>query len=560
VKVVGVLLVRNEVDVIEANLRHHFASVLDEAVVIDNGSTDGTLELVDDLGSELPIHLSSEPGLIYQSDRVTRAARYASSSLRADWVLPIDADEFWVGLGVPFREVLEEASAEVRALFVDVVNFVQSRDVLVARPGCLATMTMRPTETFGPPEVTSALVQAGEISWVEAAYTPKCVHRAAPDVFVPRGNHLTGVPGGEPTDRLACLHAPLRARSVLAAKADQGRRVIEEGSSIEAGWQLKRWWAMTRAGTIECEWEALSHHDGTLELDGRRRELVADARLHEVAEGVNPHLRADAERTAQPTDDMPLAIATYYLALDDVPGWLDPLDFRLLVEADRVQRHGGLEGDLFEIGAYRGKCAILLGHLARWPQERLTVCDVFEHGEDIDEESFPQYNHWYGGNSEKAFLEQYARFHDQLPDVIVGPSEAIDVSDFEGSCRVVHVDGSHKYDIVRQDIETARRMLRPGGIVAFDDFATPHNPGSALAIWELVLSGRFTPLCITTAKLYGTWSQGGIDWTAALDAWVARTPDVGSEVHTLAGWPVRRIYAMGRPPVAPGRLVRIPDQ
>jgi hypothetical protein len=40
VKVVGVYLVRNEVDVIETNRRHHhFATGLDEAIVLDNGST-----------------------------------------------------------------------------------------------------------------------------------------------------------------------------------------------------------------------------------------------------------------------------------------------------------------------------------------------------------------------------------------------------------------------------------------------------------------------------------------------------------------------------------------
>ena len=46
VKVVGLYLLRNEADIIESNLRHHFVSVIDEAIVIDNGSTDGTLELV----------------------------------------------------------------------------------------------------------------------------------------------------------------------------------------------------------------------------------------------------------------------------------------------------------------------------------------------------------------------------------------------------------------------------------------------------------------------------------------------------------------------------------
>ena len=62
VKVVGLYLVRNEVDIMEVNLRHHFATGIDEAIVIDNGSTDGTLEVIADLAEELPIQLSSEVG------------------------------------------------------------------------------------------------------------------------------------------------------------------------------------------------------------------------------------------------------------------------------------------------------------------------------------------------------------------------------------------------------------------------------------------------------------------------------------------------------------------
>ena len=44
------------------------------------------------------------------------------------------------------------------------------------------------------------------------------------------------------------------------------------------------------------------------------------------------------------------------------------LDFRILVELDRLQHEHGIGGDLFEIGAYLGKSVFLLGHLARLPR------------------------------------------------------------------------------------------------------------------------------------------------------------------------------------------------
>ncbi len=167
-KVVGLYLVRNEVDIIETNLRHHLATVIDEAVVMDNGSTDGTLQLVAGLAREMPIQLTSEVGHLYQSDRTTRLARYATWQ-GAHWVLPIDADEFWVGTGAAMRDVLAGTPADVRALFVEMETFVQRRDVLMAQPGCLESMTMRPPEAIGTPEDADRLVSTGAISLVERA-------------------------------------------------------------------------------------------------------------------------------------------------------------------------------------------------------------------------------------------------------------------------------------------------------------------------------------------------------------------------------------------------------
>ncbi len=546
-KVVGLYLVRNEADVIETNLRHHFTNVIDEAIVLDNGSTDGTLELVAELARDLPIQLSSEVGPIYQSDRMTRLARLATLE-GADWVLPIDADEFWVGTVAPFRDVLARTPAGVRALFVELVNFVQRRDVLVAEPGCVETMTMRPARPVGPVEETPRLVTDREISWVEVEHTPKSVHRAAPGIFIPTGNHRTGIEGGVVTDELACLHAGIRARSVLAAKLDHGRRSLEEGSPPGSSWHLKRWWELARAHEFEREWAALSYdaEDGAITVGGRARPLAPDDRLRDAVRAVAPRVRVTRRDTAGPTDEMEPAVGAYFFALDTVSGWFDPLDFRVLVELDRVQRAQGVTGDVFEIGTYYGKTAILFGHLLRRPAERLTVCDVFEHAELIDAESWPSFNHWYAGVTRDAFEEQYRRFHDDLPEVIVGLSETIDAGARGGTCRLVHVDGGHSYNVVRGDATTAQTMLRPGGIVAFDDISAAHNPGVALAVWELVLGGRFAPLCLTRDKLYGTWDAGGVDWTAALDAWVEREPEVGSEIVTLAGWPVRRLFALPR--------------
>jgi hypothetical protein len=368
VKVVGLYLVRNEVDIIETNLRYHLAGVIDEAIVIDNGSTDGTLERLVVLSRQLPVLLASEPGTYDQSARVTRMARFATRA-GADWVLPIDADEFWVGNGVPFRDTLRDAPADANALFAEVVNFVQSRDVLTATPRSLLTMTMRPEAQIGPVEQTSTMVREDRIAFVEILYASKCVYRASPELVVYDGNHSPEVEGGVDTDRILCLHVPLRARSVFTQKVDQGRRRLEERVPPESSWHVKRWWEMAQENTLDREWAANSYEDGALVLAGRRRPLVPDDRLREA---VAPHVPVDDGAPEEPTPP----VGAYFWAMDTVPGSLEEPDFWLFVELDRIQRASGLTGCMVELGRADARSAVLLGHLVRPPEERFVIVDA----------------------------------------------------------------------------------------------------------------------------------------------------------------------------------------
>ena len=111
-----------------------------------------------------------------------------------------------------------------------------------------------------------------------------------------------------------------------------------------------------------------------------------------------------------------------------------------------------------------------------------------------------------------------------------------------GSVRLVPIDASHLYEHVRDDIGAAQELLVPGGIVVLDDFRSEHTPGVSVATWEAVLNRGLRPICLTTQKLYGTWSDPETVQEELLEMLEART-DVGLSVQEAAGHRLIRVRA-----------------
>ncbi|HSM01035.1 MAG TPA: glycosyltransferase family 2 protein [Acidimicrobiia bacterium] len=96
-RLVAVSTVKNESDIVEAFVRHT-ASIVDHHLIVDNGSTDATREILNALVSEgvaLRVFDDASPGA-WHARRLTRLMHEAASEHAADWVIPLDADEFVV--------------------------------------------------------------------------------------------------------------------------------------------------------------------------------------------------------------------------------------------------------------------------------------------------------------------------------------------------------------------------------------------------------------------------------------------------------------------------------
>ena len=89
------LMVRDEADIIAAMLEHHLAHGIDRILVTDNGSVDGTREILAEYARVAPVTVFDDPEhRKQQAEVVTRMARLAATEHGAHWVVNGDADEF----------------------------------------------------------------------------------------------------------------------------------------------------------------------------------------------------------------------------------------------------------------------------------------------------------------------------------------------------------------------------------------------------------------------------------------------------------------------------------
>ena len=126
-KIYSLLLVKNEVDVISASLKDA-CRWSDKIIVIDNGSTDGTWEKVQDLAHDYPQII---PWLRYEGGfhiglraKAFRAFRHEMTK-NDWWCVRLDADEFFIG---DVRAFLANVPKSFRTIKKESTDYVLTRE------------------------------------------------------------------------------------------------------------------------------------------------------------------------------------------------------------------------------------------------------------------------------------------------------------------------------------------------------------------------------------------------------------------------------------------------
>jgi glycosyltransferase involved in cell wall biosynthesis len=220
------VMVRDEVDIIAAFVEHHLAQGVDLIIATDNGSVDGTTEILQRYADLGVLELHHDPVFRKQQHAVvTGMARRAYTEHGADWVINADADEFWVPCDkrLALETALEGIPTSLETFTVPVMNLIGPPAMRGSGVDRLLWRDMRTQEQL-------------QAIGIFAQPTADAVHRGDPDIVVAQGNHFVSLKGTgqpDPAFELEVLHMPWRSW------LQYERRVINTGRSYEANPTLR---------------------------------------------------------------------------------------------------------------------------------------------------------------------------------------------------------------------------------------------------------------------------------------------------------------------------------
>lgn len=267
-KLVLTLLVRDEADIVDAQIAYHLSAGVDLVVATDNRSADGTTEILERYASEGVLHLVRESGDdLRQSEWVTHMAQLAAVEHGADWVLNTDADEFWWPRGGSLRDVLASVPAHYGVVRGAWRNFVPRPH---GHPFFAERMTVRTTTPSFHPHPLST--------------HSKSAHRGSAHARIGRGNHEAFGPGLVPVRGwypIEILHFPVRSLEHCRRKYVTQFVALERNAEKGIPGHMAEAYRAYRAGRLDDFYAPLVVDDAALDAGLAAGEYVADVRLRD---------------------------------------------------------------------------------------------------------------------------------------------------------------------------------------------------------------------------------------------------------------------------------------
>jgi glycosyltransferase involved in cell wall biosynthesis len=261
----GISIVRNEVDIIEFCLWHHLNQGLDGIIICDNGSTDGTLELLNKISTgDKRVTVISNDGPFHQ-EQIMNELYDMALGMGFSWAVFFDADEIWKsdnGLAVDINNINSDY------IEVEIENFVQNKSYNLNN--VYKNIIWKVVEyTTEEKDIIN-----GVRSTVEYRWPSKFILKVSPYTHVGPGAHYFKYKDlnkiifntNEVSENFKCYQVPVRSYDHLIRKAEHGVRLIQQEYSKKHGWECQRLGNLLLSDQAELknEWECNSTKDGKL--------------------------------------------------------------------------------------------------------------------------------------------------------------------------------------------------------------------------------------------------------------------------------------------------------
>ena len=254
-RLVMTILVKDEADIIEANIRTHASLGVDAFAIMDNNSIDGTREILAKLQKEFEILIIDEVGDYNQAKWMKSLAKVAKEQLKADWVINNDADEFWI----PKNELnLKENLAfkgsvltiqRYNMLLLDKKKFFQSQ-YYVKNPIFYSKENQ---------------LNSKKISITLTKIAPKTIINPNGLIYLRGGNHKalhianirdylrSGYDKIKRFKNIEVFHYPIRSYAQFEKNIKNRKRLLESRKKISMGPHYRRWVELYNIGELENE-------------------------------------------------------------------------------------------------------------------------------------------------------------------------------------------------------------------------------------------------------------------------------------------------------------------
>ena len=189
-KLIMTLWVRDEIDIIEYNIKFHLKQGVDFIIASDNGSKDGTREVLEKYEIKGVLRLLDDPRQDHsQALCVNMMGRMARDEYGADYVFHCDADEFWHPKSGDLKN--EISASEKEALKATVINvLLLDKNGQETFPQDTRYAVVRPIIPF------DYIEESKRVNLFFFRYLPSVIFKGYHEVS--RGNHtVTDIPESE---------------------------------------------------------------------------------------------------------------------------------------------------------------------------------------------------------------------------------------------------------------------------------------------------------------------------------------------------------------------------